>query len=353
MGFPFLVQVGDTVTDIIIQNYEKTKKEILVDYDKDSFVENWQQNETWEVSFNVSRTEINGYTFDLIDYENSVIFNGQEFIIKSMELSGLGSMITKNVTATHIFYTVQDGFQYNTISGTRAINELLTHVFNGATGDMGFQWEVVNPLGKIGRVEQENFGNANYLKLIEEIMSDYGVVMVPDNKRMTFYSRSDFGNQIQEQIRYKYNTDSVKFDIDTYSLKTQIKGYGKKKEDDTYYFSPITYTSPESEKWGIRIQDPVEDERYTVAGNMTERLKKDLQDYPSISGSVTLKWRITPQKGDHVPFIYEPLNIKTFIQIVGIKTYPALPNKPPEITLSNTKKTMTSILANLARKGVI
>ncbi|WP_368732076.1 hypothetical protein, partial [Acinetobacter baumannii] len=60
MGFPFLVQVGDTVTDIIIQNYEKTKKEILVDYDKDSFVENWQQNETWEVSFNVSRTEING-----------------------------------------------------------------------------------------------------------------------------------------------------------------------------------------------------------------------------------------------------------------------------------------------------
>ncbi len=52
MGFPFLVQVGDTVTDIIIQNYEKTKKEILVDYDKDSFVENWQQNETWEVSFN-------------------------------------------------------------------------------------------------------------------------------------------------------------------------------------------------------------------------------------------------------------------------------------------------------------
>lgn len=38
MGFPFLVQVGDTVTDIIIQNYEKTKKEILVDYDKDSLL---------------------------------------------------------------------------------------------------------------------------------------------------------------------------------------------------------------------------------------------------------------------------------------------------------------------------
>ncbi|MDT2648025.1 phage tail protein [Enterococcus dongliensis] len=347
--------------DIIIQNYEKTKKELLVDFNKDSFFENWQENETWEVSFNVTKTDLNSTAFDLVDYESSVIFNGQEFIIKQMTTSAEGQFVSKSVTATHIFYTVQDGFQYNTISGTRAINELLTHVFNGATGDMGFQWEVVNPLGKIGRVEQENFGNANCLKLIEEIMSDYDVVMIPDNKRMTFYSRSDFGNQIQEQIRYKYNTDSVKFDIDTYALKTQIRGFGKKKEgintenpkDSDYVFTPITYTSPESEKWGIRIQDPVEDERYTVAGNMTERLKQDLQDYPSISGSVTLKWRITPKKGDYVPFIYEPLNIRTYIQVVGLKTYPALPNKPPEITLSNTKKTMTSILASLAKKGVI
>lgn len=339
------------MTNIIIQNYEKTKKEILVDYNKDSFFENWQQNETWEVSLDVTKAEVNSYAFDLVDYENSVLFNGQEFIIKSMTTSGEGAQVTKSITATHVYYTIQDGRQYNTLTGTRSINQLLSHIFSA--GNRGFTWEVVDPNKKFLTVEQENFGNANYLKLIEEILSDYDAVVIPDNKHLTFYPRSEFGDKVQEQIRYKYNTDSVKFDIDTYSLKTQIKGFGKKKEDATYYFSPITYTSPESSRWGIRIQDPVEDERYTVTGNMLERLKKDLQDYPSISGSVTLKWRITPQKGDYVPFIYEPLNIKTYIQIVGIKTYPALPNKPPEITLSNTKKTMTSILANLARKGVI
>ncbi|WP_270328855.1 phage tail protein [Enterococcus malodoratus] len=339
------------MTDIIIQNYEKTKREILVEYDKDSFFENWQQNETWEVSLDVTKTEVNSYAFDLVDYENSVLFNGQEFVIKSMTTSGEGAKVTKSITATHIYYTIQDGRQYDTVTGTRSISQLLTHIFNA--GARGFTWEVVDPNKKFLTVEQENFGNANYLKLIEEILSDYDAVVIPDNKRLTFYPRAEHGEKIEEQIRYKYNTDSVKFDIDTYALKTQIRGFGKKKDDGSYYFSPITYTSPESEKWGIRIQDPVEDERYTVAVNMTERLKKDLQDYPSISGSVTLKWRITPRKGDYVPFIYEPLNIKTYIQIVGIKTYPALPNKPPEITLSNTKKTMTSILANLAKKGVI
>lgn len=337
--------------DIFIQDYEKTKKEILTDYDKSTFTENWQENETWEISFTIVKTKFNELAFDLVDYENSVFFNGQEFIVKQMGVSAEGAAITKTVTAMHIYYTMQDGFQYDTITGTRSINQLLAHVFK--PDNRGFTWNVVDPNKKFLPVEQENFGNGNYLKLVEEILKDYDAIVIPDNKNLTFFPRSEYGKKTEEQIRYKYNTDSVKFDIDTLNLKTQIKGFGKKKEDDTYYFTPITYTSKQSEKWGIRVQSPVSDDRYTVSGNMLERLKQDLQDYPSISGSVTLKWKISPNKGDHVPFIYEPLNINTYIQVVGIKTYPALENKPPEITLSNTKKTMTSILAEMAKKGVI
>lgn len=236
---------------------------------------------------------------------------------------------------------------------------MLTHIFKA--GNRGFTWEIIDPNKKFLTVQQENFGDGNYLKLINELLSDYNAVVIPDNKHLMFYPISEYGQKVEEQIRYKYNTDEVTFDIDTYSLKTQIKGYGKLKEgintenpkDSDYVFTPITYTSPESKKWGIRIQDPINDERYTVSGNMLDRLKNELQDYPSISGSVTLKWGINPQKGDYVPFIYEPLNINTYIQVVGIKTYPAIPNKPPEVTLSNTKKTMTALLANMVKKGVI
>ncbi|MBD9780198.1 phage tail protein [Enterococcus faecium] len=337
--------------DIFIQDYEKTKKEILTEYDKSTFTENWQENETWEISFTIVKTKFNELAFDLVDYENSVFFNEQEFIVKQMGVSAEGAAITKTVTATHIYYTMQDGFQYDTITGARSISQLLTHVFSA--GSRGFTWEVIDPNKKFLTVEQENFGNGNYLKLVEEILKDYDAIVIPDNKHLTFYPRSEFGDKVQEQIRYKYNTDSVKFDIDTYSLKTQIKGFGKKKEDDTYYFTPITYTSKQSEKWGIRVQSPVSDDRYTVSGNMLERLKQDLQDYPTITGTVTMKWRVEPNKGDYVAFVYEPLGVNTYIQVVGIKTYPAIPNKPPEITLSNTKKTMTSILAEMAQKGVI
>lgn len=344
--------------DIIVRNYEQTKKEILVGYDKDSFYENWQQNETWEIGLSVTNL-INQEVFDLIEYESSIIFNGQEFIIKKMTENVVGGLVTKQIVATHIYYTIQDGYQYEKVTGTKSINQLLTHIFKA--GNRGFTWEIIDPNKKFLTVQQENFGDGNYLKLINELLSDYNAVVIPDNKHLMFYPISEYGQKVEEQIRYKYNTDEVTFDIDTYSLKTQIKGYGKLKEgintenpkDSDYVFTPITYTSPESKKWGIRIQDPINDERYTVSGNMLDRLKNELQDYPSISGSVNLKWGINPQKGDYVPFIYEPLNINTYIQVVGIKTYPAIPNKPPEITLSNTKKTMTSILAEMAQKGVI
>lgn len=344
--------------DIIVRNYEQTKEEILVRYDKDSFYEDWQQNETWEIGLSVTNL-INQEVFDLIEYESSITFNGQEFIIKKMTKNVVGGLVTKQIVATHIYYTIQDGYQYEKVTGTKSINQLLTHIFKA--GNRGFTWEIIDPNKKFLTVQQENFGDGNYLKLINELLSDYNAVVIPNNKHLMFYPISEYGQKVEEQIRYKYNTDDVTFDIDTYSLKTQIKGYGKLKEgintenpkDSDYVFTPITYTSPESETWGIRIQDPVTDERYTISGNMLERLKNDLQDYPSISGSVTLKWKINPQKGDYVPFIYEPLNINTYIQVVGIKTYPAIPNKPPEITLSNTKKTMTAILANMVKKGVV
>lgn len=346
--------------EVIIQDYKKTKKEILHEFDRDSFIEKWEENTEWSVSLDVTKTDNNTVAFELLDYEASILWNGQEFIIKSMEESASGHYVSKSISATHVYYTVQDGYQYDEITGTRSINQLLAHVFSGENGDLDFSWDVVDPDDKFETVEQENFGNGNYLSLIEQILDDYNAVVIPDNKILTFKPKSDYGQKVEEQIRYKYNTNEVSFSIDTFDLKTQIKGFGKYYDENNdegkpegYAFDPITYTSPEADKWGIRIQTPVNDERYTVEGNMLTRLKEDLQDYPTISGSVSLSWIIEPEKGDYVPFIYEPLGIKSYIQVIGISKYPLIPNKPPEITLSNSAKTMTGMITQMIKKGVM
>ncbi|MGM0122742.1 hypothetical protein IGI37_000108 [Enterococcus sp. AZ194] len=338
--------------DLIIRNFEETKEEILVDVDKDSFTVNWQKNETWEVNFKVMRTDGNSVVFDLVDYESIVIWEGQQYVIKQLKSYAVGKQQFKEVVAIHIYYTIKDGRQYSEKTGTLSITQCLQHIF--ASGTRGFSYEIIDPNNRFLKVEQENFGKDNYLKLIEEVLDDYDAVVIPNNKRLTFYPSADYGQKTNEQIRYRYNTDNVNFDIDTFDLKTQIRGFGKQKDESAgggYYFNPITYTSTQATVWGVRIQDPVEDDRYTNSGNMLARLKRELQDYPNVSGSTTLKWSVDLNKGDYVTFVYEPLNINMWIQVVGITDYPMIPNKPPEIVFSNTKKTMTSIIKQLLKKG--
>ena len=339
------------MTDLIIRNYEQTQEELLVDYDKHSFFETWQESETWELSLTIRLNERNKVSFDLVAHESSIFYRGQEFIIKQLSDGGEGSSLYKTVVATHVYYSIAEGYQYDTMTGRRTMRQLLAHIF--AAGNRGFGWDLIDPNNVLGSRDVENFGDDSYLGLINKLLSDFGAVVIPDNRRLTFYPIGSYGQQTEQQIRYKHNTDDVRFDIDTLSLRTQIRGFGGTDDDDREYFAPITYTSPESAKWGIRIQQPVRDERYQVAANMRERLIRELQDQPAITGVVTLKWATEINKGDFVPFIYEPLNINTYIQVVGYKKYPAIPNKPPEIILSNTKKTMTSILAKLIQRRLI
>ncbi|MEN2666042.1 phage tail protein [Listeria aquatica] len=337
------------MADIFVSDYDKQFKEILTGFDTDGFCETWVENQQWQLDFEIEKTEANPFEFDLLDYESSVFFLGQEFIVKQLSHEAQGNRIFKKVTAPHISYTMQDGYQYNTRTGTLSAVDCLKHIFSGQLGAMGFTYEFIDKNKVVEKVEQENFGNGNYLQLVQEVLEDYKLVMLADNKHLTFMPREDYGQVTENEIRYQYNTDQVSFDIDTLSMKTQIKGFGKKKEDDTYYFPPVTYTSPEAEKWGIRIQPPVEDERYTVAGNMDRRLRLDLQDYPATTGNITLKLPYECDKGDYVRFIYEPMGLNYDIQIVGYKQYPFSAGKAPEITLSNNKKTIVNIMAQLAK----
>lgn len=337
--------------NLLVQNYENTQREVLIGIDRASFYEDKQMNETWEVGFDMGLIERNRPSYELVTYENSILRNGQEFVIKEMEDKAEGDVLYKSVVATHIYHTVQDGYQYDTISGTLSAVQCLNHIF--APDTRGFTFQVINTNGVISRIEQENFGDGNYLKLIKEVLADYDLILIPNNKHLVFVPQSYFGEKTNNIIRHKYNTDTVNFKIDTYNLRTQIMGFGKRQEGENgeegdYYFEPLIYTSPEEKRWGIRIADPVRDERFTVAGNMATRLRNELQDYPEIVGSIKLKLPFGGQFGDYVRFVYEPKNINQFIQVVGIKEFPYDETKPPEINLSNTRTTMTSYMVALA-----
>lgn len=338
-----------------IMNFVRTKKNIIENVEPDSFVVD-DKDEMYSVEFTVIGVKpLKNISYELIENESIVVYDNEEFVIKQCKEYAKGTVCAKEVKAVHIMFTIQDSYQYETISGTKSINECLSHIFKADTND--FKYEVINTNGVIGRVEHENFGNDNLLKLIEKVMEDYDVALVRSNKLLTFIPNQYFSKQTNNQIRYLYNTDDVSFDIDTYNLKTEIRGFGKRKEPEEgkevgdWYFEPITYTSPQAEVWGVRIQTPVNDERYTIKSNMLERLKRDLQDYPTVSGTVDMKeLDFEVKRGDLVRFVYEPLNINQWIKVVGVSYYP-FSNKPPVVELDSNKRTMSGYVASLMKGG--
>ncbi|WZY00367.1 phage tail protein [Bacillus sp. FSL W7-1360] len=328
---------------VVITNFEQTYAEVLTDFDRASFVEEWSLNNQWQIQFSVVKTAKNSFAFDLISHESTVSFNEQTFVIKQMTTKAIGDTIQKDVTALHIYFTMQDLFKLETRSGTLSISACLSHLLDG--NGSGFTWETV---GDFNKVEQENFGGKHLLDGCLEIVKDYDAVMVADNKHLTFYARDQYGEKTGKYIRYRYNTDDIQAQVDTTQLKTRVKGFGKQKENGSYYFTPVTYTSEQAKKWGIREAAPITDERMTNQASMRAKLARELQDYPTISLSTSLKRDQAVRKGEYWVIVYEPMGLTVDTQLVGYKKYPFTPT-PPEITLSNEKATILDIQVQLAK----
>lgn len=472
---------------IIVNNGEY--EEILTDFDTDSFNEEWGKNNNWSINFDVIKTTKNAFTFELIQQESQVKYNGQWFVIKNFEPTANGKILKKSITAHHIYFTCQDHRQYNQKSKTWSIKDALAWTFDG--NKLGFTWEVV---GTFSNVEIENFGDANALSMINEICEKFGAVVEANNKHLIFYSENSWGKTTHNQFRYLYNTDTVRCSIDTTNFKTVIRGYGKPVEetdifdswvalginkyygeeyydqdsntyqmrglnkgfrfnfdgtgfkiklithflggrweftvdgkqtktittyanyapdtrrvykdfeifrglenkthtvvvkqisrdgnnpytkgtgtdtepimimpegaslglyrqrvgdDELYVFPPVEVKSTEEniKKYGLRIQEPIRDERFTSVSSMTNHLKKQLHDYPDISLSITAKRKVEINRGDKWLFIYEPMGIDTDVQIVGYRKFPYV-NKAPEVTFSNTRKAMNDIQLDIAK----
>ncbi|PJO45272.1 phage tail protein, partial [Lysinibacillus xylanilyticus] len=103
------------------------------------------------------------------------------------------------------------------------------------------------------------------------------------------------------QFRYRHNIETLSYSVNTANLKTQIRGYGAEGID-------ITYTSPlaDSPRIGIRVADPIHDEKIESAEERTTRLAGELPPAPETSIKVKVT-TVDGDVGDMVWLIHEDL----------------------------------------------
>jgi phage minor structural protein len=288
--------------------------------------------------FFVVQTERNRHSFPLVQEESIVEYDGQKYRIKKMREYMKGNTSVKDISkCSHVFFDIIDNHQYETLSGTLNMTQVLNHVFSVT------DWTWVNQGAFVG-VEFDKFGDGNALELFRTILDRFGAEFeITGEKEITI--KNQIGTLKDAQFRYRHNIKTLYKDIDSSNVSTYIKGFGK---DIT-----AEYTSLNSSVYGIRHAPPVRDDKFTTVGALQEHLQKVLIDTPNIVIEVDifeLKNQGIPVHdfglGDTIYLIHEDLGIDSTVRILEYTDYPES-FKSPTVVLANFKPTLTKVLGSM------
>ena len=143
---------------LIVTNGNKTEAIIESNYEKHEEL----NGDAMQISFS-SFSFAQNVGHDLLDYEVTVTDeDGHEYVVKQYQQTGT----EKIVTATHIFYELNNIYKYDIYGGTRTFNEFITFLLNGT----GWKFENVDITGS---VIIANFGEANIITLLQVLRNSF------------------------------------------------------------------------------------------------------------------------------------------------------------------------------------
>lgn len=224
---------------LLVKDKDSLYEELLTDYDYSNFVYSWAVNSMRSISFSVTRTPYNAYTFDLLSNESVITYKGQQYVIKSYSPSVQGNIMSAQIVANHISYGCIDCVNYDVVdeAATYTLEQVIKHAFS--KNNLGYTYKFV---GTFKSVKLEKLGGTDALSMINDAYDQFGCIMLANNKELIFYSIAEFYKQTEHVIRYKYNTDDVQVSSDTTALKTVVKAYGKQKDSEDKNYNKLKTT---------------------------------------------------------------------------------------------------------------
>lgn len=323
---------------IIVKNkdYAEPLNSVLID----SFQVTKTVNQSWQIQFNAYDDK--SVAFSLLQAQNSILWRGQEFIIKQIQSTYANSLNTTQVTATHIGYEVQRVFQHNVNTGvkTYSVNDVLSFYLNG--NSFGYTWEV---RGSFDNQQIENLGNANGQDMLSKITSTWSNAIVTfDNKKIIVYSSEDYYQDKGNVITYLGNTNQVQLTYDSTNLVNKLYCISDNSGDENSKpaFNPFYVTNEDSiNKYDVYEGNPVSDNRFNNADAMRQYAQSQLQPEPSLSIQVQFNANNEDiDTGEIRTLIIPELNLTTKVTVTQVTLYPLSDTQQSQAQLDNTAKTI-------------
>lgn len=334
--------------------------EILLDDVGDSFEIKPNLDGKKELTFTITCNSINYLAFNLIKEDNVIVVDEflhskQRYIITNCKVSQNKGVLTKQVSALHIFVMLGN---YHRVFTTTSAKLSLAKAFDIALKGSGITVVLDSSTNNIGSVTQEEFGKNNATQLIEHIVSDYGVEIIADNTKIYVYK--NYGITRPVTLDSRYNMSGLEIESDMTESTTRAVGRSKYNEKTKKYDIDVTYIHPQESQFLIegkpRYAEDIEDDRYKSEESMINALKKIVNPYPKMTVSLNFnkfydekvsKYSSDFYIGDTIRIIADTdENGTTFedkVRVIEMSYNPLDKYSNPSLTLANFRKDIYDI----------
>lgn len=320
---------------ILVQDRNTGETVPLSDLDFTSFSRNREKNNAYQISFSVNYSTSIAYS--LLQYENYLIFDGEMYVLKQGTDSLNGDTIVKQVTATHIFYELNNRRQYEVKAGefNFSINSALEFLFKNI--GQGYTYEIH---GIFSDKKMNDFGNCSVsdgLSTIKDVFGVYGIY--PYNKTIHLYDRKSWCSEKSTLVAYRHNAPTASLQWDSMSIVNRIQVVSSAEKP---LFSPFYVQDDASVKrWGIKDGDRYENDIQNAeqAGNQA---KQSFVLEPVVSLSLTVDSSLSPRLGDVLPVKIPYSNgeyLLTNSEVISVTDNPLIENGISQVVLNNNRKT--------------
>lgn len=327
---------------LIIQNkdYSEPLNSVIVD----SFQIDKTVNQSWQIQFNAYDDE--SVAFGLLQAQNSVFWEGQEFVIKQVQPTYSNDFTISQVTATHVGYQVDRVFQHNQNQGTKtySVNDVLSFYLNG--NSFGYTWEVI---GNFDKQEIENLGNSNGQDMLSKITSTWDKAIVDfDNKHIKVYNSDNYYHDDGNVITYLGNSNQVQVSYDSTNLVNKLYCISDNGDNNQPAFQPFYVQDDDSiNKYGVFEGQPVSDNRFNNADAMRQYAQSQLQPEPTLNIQIQFNGKQDISAGEIRTLIIPDIDLKTKVRVTQTTIYPLSSTQNNQAQLDNTAQTILDYNNNL------
>ncbi|MDA2041267.1 phage tail protein [Bacillus cereus] len=280
------------------------------------------KSEPSSIRFEVPDTENNKRVFEYVEDRNLLVFEGQYYILLVNKLNELGF---KDCDAIQIGAELSRQTQEQKITGYLSIEEGLAHTFKGSN------FKYINQCSPKNQLHFENFGGANRMSMIQNLIKRYDIECIFDNMTVIFADR--IGKTTDKLYKFGYNVNAIEKTTDDSdcSFSVLLLGHTPTEEEgggsqfQYYYESPLKYQMPELIRH--RQAENIEDDKIKDKETALKRCKEAVNDIPIVSITVDHKEASfddtnEPKVGDKAILQHHKYNMDFDVRVVKRRRYP-------------------------------